>query len=409
MKFHILLDNVERSKVFFRLYSASLRSDNVEVAFYTLKPSIYFYYRFIYRLKNIYLISKIIADVSNVNHDKDIHVLIGRSNIALAEKIYSSVYNYLELNAEFCKNDIAIVFNGCHTAGKSFHNFFRDKSVSTLTCEISNLPGKMIFDPIGVNAQSILYNNVELLDNFEANLNDAQHLEWVKSYEKYKTLPIPQSKIKYKHAFFTFLDSFFYILNLGVKEECGSLLRKIKLFLGKVKGNKGNMQVGEDADLELDYYFYPTQVSTDTQILINSDVDNFFALESLITEANKDNKKAYVKVHPAEQNLFIINKYLDLERSGAIKLCKNNTTELIKNAKKVYTINSTVGLEALIYEKDIEVFGRAIYSNMRGKKDLYNFLHGYLVNLDYYGSEAVNTKIFETLQQLSVQVTTKND
>ena len=408
MNFHILLDNIERSKVFIRLYKASLSLGEGQFEFYTLKPAIYFYCKYIKKIKNITLVTSIKSPekedftyTEGVEYDKDIHVLIGRSNKDLSKHIYASVYNFLESNINAGKDDIAIVFNGCHTAARSFSDYFKAKGARLLVCEISNLPGKMIFDPRGVNAQSILFENVEVLNGFSISLTQEQHEAWLKDYEAYKQLPIPQSKLKYKHSFFTLIDSILYPLGFGLKEESGNLLHKVKLFIKKIEGSRGNLQVGKEVDLGVDYYFFPTQVSTDTQILINSDVDNFEAISNVIEEAKKVNSKVYVKVHPAELDNKIINKYQEMEKRGDIIICKNNTVSLIKNSKKVFTINSTVGLESLIYGKDVCVFGRAIYSKINNDFLLRSFLHGYLVDLDYYNDSAINRDVFDKLVYIS--------
>ncbi|CAH6797309.1 Capsule polysaccharide biosynthesis protein [Vibrio chagasii] len=401
MKYHILLDNIERSQVFFRM---SLSVENDDFVFYTLKPSIYFYFKYYLKVNDIFLVegeSEGEGEGEKVECENDIHVLIGRTSNKLAESIYKRVNIYLSKKSKYTRDDIAIVFNGCQTAARAFYDFFSDKNVKTLSCEISNLPGKMIFDSKGVNAQSFLFENVNLLSEFKSELSEQQHIDWIHLYEDYKSRPIPQSKIKYKHAIFSLVDAFFYCFDRGVKEEDGGILTKVALFLNKVRGSKVNISLGMEQDLERKYVFFPTQVSTDTQILINSDVDNFDAIEMICNEVGDFD--VYVKIHPAEQNENVILKYLSLEKDGKITLCKNNTTELIKNAERVYTINSTVGLESLIYNKPLVVYGRAIYSGMSNEQDVKNFLHGYLVDIDYYGSGYVEQSVFDKLYKIASQ------
>lgn len=257
----------------------------------------------------------------------------------------------------------------------------------------------MIFDPKGVNAQSLLFNNIDILNDFKSVLSEQQHEDWINLYEEYKSYPIPQSKIKYKYAIFAIVDALLYYFNRGIKEEDGGLIQKSKLFFNKIIGSKKNISLGSICNLDIKYSFFPTQVSTDTQILINSDVDNFQAIEMMCNESR--DSEIYVKIHPAEQNKDIILKYLYLEKQGKITLCKNNTTELIKNASKVYTINSTVGLEALIYNKPLTVYGRAIYSKMVNAKDIRDFIHGYLVDIDYYGANKVDESVFDKLHKIA--------
>ncbi|CAM3728459.1 hypothetical protein [Vibrio aquimaris] len=397
MKYHVLLDNIERSNVFYRMF-LSLKDD--EFVFYTLKPSIYFYFKYYLKVSNIFIIESETEDESaNIDCNNDIHVLIGRASNKLSISMYKKIRYYLLKNAQYTSEDIAVVFNGCQTAARAFYDFFRDNNIKTLSCEISNLPGKMIFDPKGVNAQSLLFNNIDILNDFKSVLSEQQHEDWINLYEEYKSYPIPQSKIKYKYAIFAIVDALLYYFNRGIKEEDGGLIQKSKLFFNKIIGSKKNISLGSICNLDIKYSFFPTQVSTDTQILINSDVDNFQAIEMMCNESR--DSEIYVKIHPAEQNKDIILKYLYLEKQGKITLCKNNTTELIKNASKVYTINSTVGLEALIYNKPLTVYGRAIYSKMVNAKDIRDFIHGYLVDIDYYGANKVDESVFDKLHKIA--------
>jgi capsular polysaccharide export protein len=200
---------------------------------------------------------------------------------------------------------------------------------------------------------------------------------------------------------FSALDSFLYFLKLGTKEETVSLFDKASLFIDKVKGKKHNFQLGVNHDLGVEYNFYPTQVTNDTQIHLNSNVNNLEALQIAIDDSNANGKKLFVKIHPAEQNVQTIRAYKDLELQQKLILVSNNTVDLIKSANKIFTINSTVGLEALIYQKDLTVLGRALYKNMT-IDDVNDYIHGFLVDIDYFKTgEKFNSDIFDKLVKLA--------
>lgn len=55
-------------------------------------------------------------------------------------------------------------------------------------------------------------------------------------------------------------------------------------------------------------------------------------------------------------------------------------------SSKVVTINSTVGLEALILDKEVEVLGRAVYSHFDHER-LKAYVCRYLINIDYFDDE----------------------
>ena len=63
--------------------------------------------------------------------------------------------------------------------------------------------------------------------------------------------------------------------------------------------------------------------------------------------------------------------------------------EDIENADTIVTINSTVGMEALILGKKLKVLGRAIYKNVDEKR-LIQYIMEYLIPVDYWGREEVS-------------------
>ncbi|HAV2049126.1 TPA: capsular biosynthesis protein, partial [Raoultella ornithinolytica] len=66
-----------------------------------------------------------------------------------------------------------------------------------------------------------------------------------------------------------------------------------------------------------------------------------------------------------------------------IFITNTNTYELIKKSEKVYTINSTVGMEAMLYDKNVSFMGRSIYSKMNNEQ-LKKFIHLYLIDIDFF-------------------------
>ena len=126
---------------------------------------------------------------------------------------------------------------------------------------------------------------------------------------------------------------------------------------------------GEDAGLDAlpeHYIFAPLQVDSDTQILLQSpwirDMREFFRLLvqafkqlddpqlHLIFKEHPSSATAYPDLHHEvgrESRIHIVNTYL--------------TQELIKHADSVVTINSSVGIESLLFDRPVIVAGRAFY------------------------------------------------
>ena len=150
--------------------------------------------------------------------------------------------------------------------------------------------------------------------------------------------------------------------------------------LNRIKGKKNNVvKFDNEKNLPERFIFFPMQVSTDTQIVLNSDVDNVGVLKYLV---DQEALPIVTKPHPAELNFDYIYKIKN-ENKDKIFITNTNTYELIKKSEKVYTINSTVGMEAMLYDKNVSFMGRSIYSKMNNEQ-LKKFIHLYLIDIDFF-------------------------
>jgi len=137
---------------------------------------------------------------------------------------------------------------------------------------------------------------------------------------------------------------------------------------------------GDEIDLNKKYIFIPLQVNYDSQIIYFSpwikSMQEFFKVINDI--ADNFEIDFIFKVHPSDR----VTKYSDL-----IKKAKNNvyfatnpTSELIKNAEAIITINSSVGIESLLFNKKVITLGDAFYNiegivkHANNKNELINIL-----------------------------------
>lgn len=115
------------------------------------------------------------------------------------------------------------------------------------------------------------------------------------------------------------------------------------------------------------YFFVPFQVNTDTQITRFSPwIQNMEGLVNAFTSASEElgDKMPDIifKPHPAS-NEDISALQEKLEGYPALSIIEEgNTLDLVKSAKGVITINSTVGIEALLDGKPLVVLGNAFYA-----------------------------------------------
>ncbi|MFA0084047.1 hypothetical protein AB4383_18815 [Vibrio breoganii] len=398
---HILLDDLLQARFYSGFIGYANNSKNTKLHFYTTKFTVYIYIKYLNRYKNIALITKGKEKVEfQVDLTDTISYLNGKQSIGSALCNFNTVYSWLNSHVTIDTADqkhIALVFNGAYVTGRAFSTYFSSIGADTLFSEISNLPGKMVYDCKGVNAQSYLYENPTILDRFTVNEKKLvdEHDEFLQSYLKYKEAPPMQSKLGIIWFLPMILDHVL-LKFLGVIEDDRTFISKIKYYFEKRKVKSLNI-ICKTVSLEQAYAFYPTQVSSDTQLKLNSNIDNIEALEHIIS--NYDGN-ILVKVHPAETDLETIKKYEALEESGHITLVSNNTLDLIKNSEVNFTINSTVGLESKILGKKTITLGRAIYSNLN-TKNLHKYLHCYLVDLEFFAIAKVDDAIIDKLFYLS--------
>lgn len=372
MKILIYIDCLERMN-FFKRVAVSLDED---VVFVTNRLSVYVQMREfdIYLLKN----RKSNQKLSDENLKNTLSFVGGNHDLQIAREISASVFgNILDLFEQY-KFDLFMIWNGSTTIAKTLGFFAKEYKIKTTFLELSNLPNKLFYDSCGVNAASNLFKNPQILDLFS--VSDEIWLEWKNSYFS-KISAVKQASNKHTVRYIQFLDYIGFVFGC-IKEDYRNPLSVI---IQKFK-NK-NQLVYEKDDLKMGYLFFPLQVSNDTQIILNSDIDNIGVLKHL--REKYPAQKILAKIHPAEENREFINEVENVARILDIKLVSNDTKELIKNATKVAVINSTVGLEALIYDKQIEVFGRAIYSYFDEVR-LKNYICGYLANIEYFSDNQID-------------------
>ena len=364
----IYIDNLERYSFYMRLMEA-LKEDE-EFIVLTNKLSVYL------KIKNrykVYLLKNIKSAVaSSPNLEDTLSVACKYHTLEQAKYISSCVNGMLE--SIFSENEVKMifVFNGTTTIGKTIGDFCKKNSVASKFIEISNLPNKLFVDSEGTNAKSHLYKYPELLDSFL--VSDEEFEEWKEEYIQTKSAP-KQAKNRTKIRYLMLLDYLGYLFLNILQEDYRSPLKVIKnKFLNR------KTQSFPKLDLEQEYIFFPMQVSNDSQLILNSDIDNAEAIKKIKKESPQS--KLFIKPHPAEENSAFMHTIEQLQTKN-VTIVSNDTNKLILHAKKVVTINSTVGLEAMILGKEVEVLGRALYAGFTRAR-LKSYICRYLINIDYF-------------------------
>lgn len=127
----------------------------------------------------------------------------------------------------------------------------------------------------------------------------------------------------------------------------------------------------ENVQLPANYLFVPFQVHDDTQVLLNSPkiktmpelLDYIVPAVTQYNQETGDRLDIVVKEHPSD---FGRTNYTDLQqkykKSRVMFLRHFPTPQLIDSAAGIITINSSVGIEALIRHKPVITLGNAFYN-----------------------------------------------
>lgn len=372
MNYLIYIDCIERISFFKRVANAL----DGRIVFLTNRLSIYF----LMRDFDVRIIRTCDFDKHLSDEELKTTLYVGSENLSIldAKSISKSLYCSVSQLCNEVKFDFCLVWNGSTVISKSVCECAKSFGVNTRFFELANLPNKLFWDTKGVNAASALFENPQILDDFE--IYDELWLSWKENYFK-SASAVKQAKNKTTIKYIQILDYLGFLFGCP-KEDARNPLSVI---LKKFKNKK--TKIYKIGDLNCEFIFAPLQVSNDTQIILNSDIDNFGMLQ--IARQENSDAKIFAKIHPAEENLEFIAKIESFCKENRIEIVANETKDLIKKSSKLYVINSTVGLEALIYEKNITILGRAVYSHFTQER-LKNYICGYLANIEYFSDEPLS-------------------
>ena len=128
---------------------------------------------------------------------------------------------------------------------------------------------------------------------------------------------------------------------------------------------KGNQKfVGDKEGLPEKYIFVPFQVDYDTQVISHSHwIKNMRMLFDVIEKVSQNSEYEFVlKEHPSS-GVEYSDLYTRVDHISNVSFQNTySTQELIEKSLAVITINSTVGIESLLFHKKVIVLGDAFYN-----------------------------------------------
>lgn len=117
-----------------------------------------------------------------------------------------------------------------------------------------------------------------------------------------------------------------------------------------------------------DFVFYPLQVVKDSQLLLHSPIwgnDHAAVIAALSARLQQMTppRKLVVKFHPQEERIAQIrNDALIKQFPDVTFICNIPAPQLIKRARFVVTINSSVGFEAILLDKPLVTLGNSFFA-----------------------------------------------
>lgn len=368
----------EARAVFFERFRSALQAQGIELVVISNRPA----------LARLYPQVRILARPRSKPHERDNDIIhdcleyrVGNRNLIAAQRFICALEDCLQILSGEYEPLAVFIWNGSDLPGRVMARFAREKNVRTLFFENSNISGKMIVDTEGVNAQCSVARDPSLLKNYPSPLSAEQFSAWKQEYiaSQLCTHKVHQAK-NVRQIHWSFLSDRAVQLLHGIPqyEKYPFLMKAFR---------KIDAVFYRPRDLVLDvlprrYVFLPLQVQSDTQLIFNSEIDNLKAMR-LVFERLEPGQKLVVKQHPAEPDKRVQRHYSRIiAENGGIETT-NNTFDLILNAEKVFTINSTAGLQAKLMGKPVECLGQAVFAAM-DDCDLNRYIHGFMVPVEFF-------------------------
>ena len=297
------------------------------------------------------------------------HKKVGKRNNRVKANISDFIVSVDQLSNEI-DIDLFVVWGGFRYKESSIISYAKSKGIKVVIFEYGYFrPYTLTFETKGLNFDNSLPRDPQFyLERYNESLS---------CRDEFDKIVKPQS------AYFSEVDPVLASRFPRRKKAVNltSLLKLKNVIYKKIKERSYSK-----VDLNQRYIFVPFQVETDSQIINFSNkiktMKNLVALVSDSVERYNrqfdDNLKVIFKPHPVDKsvNIDYIIRNLGSYNSSLISL-KENTQDLIANSELVITINSTVGIEALISGKNVITLGDAFY-NIEGLVNNcldYNVLH----------------------------------
>ena len=283
--------------------------------------------------------------------------------------------------------DMFWIWNGSNQTCQTLVDVAKKHDIDqTLFFDIGNFPGKLFVDTQGINCRSWYASHRDQLRETVVDMDAFR--EWKADYlmRKMSAHVVPQARSISRFNLNYLLDLFgFWFCGAITVEKLAPVWKTVDFFKRRF------FKIPYDdfsPEQNSGFVFFPLQVSTDSQVLWNCDVSQYEALRKVASNAKYEGKILVVKPHPAEPHFLPLKEIAFLKKELNFKLVNGNTFNYLKHCSRVVTLNSTVGLEAFLLNKPVEIVGRAHYAGA-DELDLAIYIQKYLLDIDFFAEEPI--------------------
>lgn len=305
---------------------------------------------------------------------------------------YSGFKQKLEYLIKHYRYDLVMIPSGRMLSQKVLDQVAKENNLPTLFIGYGNFPRKTFLDNVGTDYSSSLV--CQAMPEIE-NINP-EH--WAENFldNKLNSPVPPQAKNIFKTKFSRILRYFLCKIERAIFLAHDTNYKFTNVIKFVFNGTK--LDDTTEADLgSSKYIFYPCQLSSDAQLLLNSDIGNVEAIKIASKQAELDGLKLIVKMHPAETDNRALAQIYALRESLNFIISNQNTYDILRNCSSVITINSTLGIEAKAIGKKVSVLGRAVYANWNMKQAI-NYFENTLFDVDYFSDEKIDMGEWEKIK-----------
>ncbi len=256
-------------------------------------------------------------------------------------------------------NDILWVFSGFQFSALELSKLYN----TVRYFEIANFPNKYQSSYAGVNADSDYTTTIIKLNNSE-NISQSEIKELKESLINFRPKHVDSSILGKAFEQTTNLFGFYFFKTLAPHD---SPFRQIKTALDIYQVRKAIKSYYRPV-FPNQYNLFIGQVAHDSQTVFQSETDPIAAIHLAFEQSKRQRIPLVVRLHPGEKSLASLRKQIDFCEKNNIIICNNGSLlNAVNSSNEVFTINSTGGLQSLLFEKKVTTYGRAFYSGWSSK------------------------------------------